>query len=178
MRCPVRKILILAGAMFISSPFVGFSQNDPLTVTRAVDGDTLQLSSGEKVRLIGIDTPESSNNSKLRRDVKRTGQDAREIIRMGKEAATFTRSLVQGKKVRLELDVQQRDKYGRLLAYVYLEDGTFVNAEIMKAGYAQVMTIPPNVKYQDLFLGLQRDAREKGRGLWSDKTMLLAKEKK
>ncbi|MFH0985179.1 MAG: thermonuclease family protein [Candidatus Omnitrophota bacterium] len=164
--------------MFISSPFVGFSKNDPLTVTRAVDGDTLQLSSGEKVRLIGVDTPESSNNSKLRKDAKRTGRDANEIILMGKEAAAFTRRLVQGKKVRLELDVRPRDKYGRLLAYVYLEDGTFVNAEIMKAGYAQVMTYPPNVKYQDLFLGLQKEAREKGLGLWSDKTMLLAKEKK
>ncbi len=178
MRCPVLKIFILVGAMFISGPFVGFSQNDPLTVTRAVDGDTLQLSSGEKVRLIGIDTPESSNNSKLRRDAKRTGQDASEILRMGKEAAAFTRNLVQGKKVRLELDVGQRDKYGRLLAYVYLEDGTFVNAEIMKAGYAQVMTYPPNVKYQELFLGLKKEAREKGRGLWSDKAMLSDKEKK
>jgi micrococcal nuclease len=97
---------------------------------------------------------------------------------MGKEAAEFTRRLVQDKTVRLELDVQQRDKYGRLLAYVYLEDGTFVNAEIMKAGYAQVMTIPPNVKYQDLFLEFQREAREQGRGLWSDKAMLSAKEKK
>ncbi|HPS36781.1 MAG TPA: thermonuclease family protein [Candidatus Omnitrophota bacterium] len=178
MRFPVLKTLILAGALFINSPFVGFSQNDPLIVTHAVDGDTLQLSNGEKVRLIGIDTPESSNNAKMRRDAKRTGQDAIEIVRMGKEAAAFTRNLVQDKKVRLELDVRPRDKYGRLLAYVYLEDGTFVNAEIMKAGYAQVMTYPPNVKYQDLFLGLQKEAREKGLGLWSDKAMLLAKEKK
>ena len=83
MRCSVLKILILAGVMFISSPSVGFSQNDPLTVTRAVDGDTLQLSSGEKVRLIGIDTPESSNNSNLRKDAKITGRDANEFILMG-----------------------------------------------------------------------------------------------
>ena len=166
MRYSGLKIIILAGLFFMSGSLSGFSQNDALTVTRAVDGDTLQLSNGEKVRLIGVDTPESSNNSKLRRDAKRTGQDAKEIIKMGKEAAAFTRDLVQGKNVRLEFDVQKRDKYGRLLAYAFLEDGTFVNAEIMKAGYAQVMTIPPNVKYQELFLKLEREARESKRGLW------------
>ena len=166
MRFPELKVLLLAGLVFIGSPLAGFSQNDVLTATRTVDGDTLQLSNGEKVRLIGVDTPESSNNSKLRRDAKRTGQDAKEIVMMGKEAAAFTRALVQGKSVRLEFDVQKRDKYGRLLAYAYLEDGTFVNAEIMKAGYGQVMTIPPNVKYQELFLKLEREARESKRGLW------------
>ncbi len=137
-----------------------------LIVSRAIDGDTLKLSDGERVRLIGIDTPESSNNAKLRRDAKRTGQDAKAIIAMGKEAKEFTRKLVENKKVKLEFDVQKRDKYSRLLAYVYLEDGTFVNAEIMKAGYAQVMTVPPNVHYQDLFLRLQREARENKKGLW------------
>ncbi len=65
--------------------------------------------------------------------------------------------------VHLEFDVQQRDRYGRLLAYVYLKDGTFANAWLVEQGYAQVMTVPPNVKYQDLFLKLQREAR---RGLW------------
>ena len=141
--------------------------SDTYTVSRAIDGDTLKLSNGERVRLIGIDTPEASNNPKTRRDSERTGQDIKEIIAMGKEASAFTRKLVEGKQVRLEYDVQQRDKYGRLLAYVYLEDGTFVNAEIMKAGYAQVMTIPPNVKYQGLFLSLQKEAREDRRGLWA-----------
>ncbi len=86
---------------------------------------------------------------------------------MGKWAADFTRKLVEGKEVKLEFDVSQRDKYGRLLAYVYLTDGTFVNAEIIKQGFAQVMTIPPNVKHQDLFLRLQKEARENRRGLWS-----------
>ncbi len=135
-------------------------------VERVVDGDTLKLSNGERVRLIGIDTPESKDNAKLRKDSKRTGQNAKEIIEMGKRAADFTRKLVEGKEVKLEFDVSQRDKYGRLLAYVYLMDGTFVNAEIMKQGFAQVMTIPPNIKYQDLFLKLQKEARENKRGLW------------
>jgi len=68
--------------------------------------------------------------------------------------------------VRLELDVQERDRYGRLLAYVWVGD-TMVNAELVRRGYAQVMTIPPNVKYQQLLVKLQREAREAGRGLWS-----------
>ncbi len=66
----------------------------------------------------------------------------------------------------LEFDVQQLDRYKRLLAYVYLEDGTFVNAWLVQHGYAAVMTVPPNVKYQELFLRLQREAREGSRGLW------------
>jgi len=73
---------------------------------------------------------------------------------------------VDGKTVRLEFDVQQFDKYGRTLAYVYLEDGTFVNAWLVENGFAQVMTVPPNVKHQEFFLKLQREAREAGRGLW------------
>ena len=71
-----------------------------------------------------------------------------------------------GKTVHLDLDVQQLDRYGRLLAYVYLEDGIFVNAWLVEHGYAQVMTVPPNVKHEGLFLKLQREAREAGRGLW------------
>ncbi|MEI7752277.1 MAG: thermonuclease family protein [Candidatus Omnitrophota bacterium] len=192
MRCPGQKILILAGLMFISSPFSGFSKNDALTVTRCIDGDTLKLSNGEKVRLIGVDTPESKDNAKLRRDSRRTGQGAKEIIEMGKAAAEFTRRIVDGKQVRLDYDVQRRDKYGRLLAYVYIlvcnncdvlrtpeyeyldmtdPDGRnavciFLNATLLKAGYAQVMTVPPNVKYQESFVSLEKDARGRKWGLW------------
>lgn len=141
--------------------------SDLYTVARTVDGDTLKLNNSEKVRLIGIDTPEASYNPKLYRDARRTGQDVQTIRALGKRATLFTKQLVEGKRVRLEFDVQPRDRYGRLLAYVYLEDGTFVNAEIIKQGYAQVMTVPPNVRYQDLFLKLQREARENRKGLWS-----------
>ncbi len=137
-----------------------------IKVQRIIDGDTFVLSNGEKIRLIGIDTPESRPNPKLYRDVKRTGQDINAIIAMGKEATKFTRQLLEGKRVNLKFDISPRDRYGRLLAYAYLEDGTFVNAEIIKAGYAQVMTVPPNVKYQELFLKLQKEAREKQKGLW------------
>ena len=150
--------------LFISAS--ACTASDTFTVSKVIDGDTIQLSNGERVRLVGLDTPESSDNPKLRRDSKRTGQDVKAIIEMGKKATEFTKQLVEGRQVRLEFDVQQRDKYARLLAYVYLQDGTFVNAQILKAGYAQVMTMPPNVKYQDLFLNLQQEAREQRRGLW------------
>lgn len=135
-------------------------------VKRTVDGDTIKLLTGESVRLIGIDAPESNYNSKLERDAARSRKDVKVILAMGKEASDFAKRLVNGKRVKLEYDVVPRDKYGRLLAYVYLEDGTFVNAKIVEEGYAQTMTIPPNVKYADYFSKLQREAREKGRGLW------------
>ncbi len=88
------------------------------------------------------------------------------VERAGKEASEANRKLVDGKTVRLEFDVQEQDRYGRLLAYVYLEEGTFVNAWLVEHGYAVVRTIPPNVKHQELFLMLQREAREERRGLW------------
>ena len=125
-------------------------------VERAVDGDTVVLVGGERVRYIGVDTPELHHPRKP-------------VQPYAREAAEFNRRLVEGKKVRLEMDVEHRDKYGRLLAYVYLEDGRFVNAELLKEGYAQLLTIPPNVRYVDLFIGLQKQARENKRGLWGRK---------
>ena len=136
-------------------------------VSRVVDGDTLKLSDGERVRLIGIDTPELHYSDKLLRDSRRTHKDIDSIQEMGKIASDFTKGLCDKKKVRLELDVDKHDKYGRLLAYVYLEDGTFVNAKIMEEGYAQVMTIPPNVKYAEYFLKLEKEARAGHKGLWA-----------
>jgi micrococcal nuclease len=136
-------------------------------VGRVVDGDTLKLNTGERVRLIGIDTPEMHESDKLYRDAARTHQDVQTIQALGRRAYAFTRTLVEGKPVRLEFDVEKRDKYGRLLAYVYrTSDGMFVNAEIVKQGYASLMTYPPNVKYADLFLQLYQEARENKRGLW------------
>lgn len=135
-------------------------------VKRVIDGDTIQLENGEKVRLIGIDTPEVHESDKLYRDSQRTKEDVRTIKELGRRAWEFTRKLVEAKRVSLEFDVEKRDKYGRLLAYVYLKDGTFVNAEIVKQGYASLMTIPPNVKYEDIFLKLYQEARLNRNGLW------------
>lgn len=139
-----------------------------ITVKRAVDGDTVLLENGERVRLIGIDTPECHESQKLYRDARRTKQDVRTIKEMGKKAAAFTRKLVEGKKVRLEFDAEHKDKYGRLLAYLYLPDGTFVNAEIVGKGYASLMTIPPNVKYAGQLRARYKEARQERRGLWKD----------
>ncbi|HEV8144245.1 MAG TPA: thermonuclease family protein [Methylomirabilota bacterium] len=124
-------------------------------VVRVVDGDTIHVSVGgriEKVRYIGINTPELHHPQK--------GEEPG-----GREAADLNRALLGTRHVRLETDVQTRDRYGRLLAYVWVGD-TMVNAELVRRGYAQVMTVPPNVRHQALFVKLQRDAREAGRGLW------------
>lgn len=162
------KLSILFLALFLScSPaFAAVYNYDDILARRCVDGDTLELESGEKVRLIGIDTPEMHESNKLHRDSRKSQQDAETIKSLGRKAYQFTKKLVEKKRVRLEFDVEKYDKYKRLLAYVYLADGTFVNAEIIKQGYASIMTYPPNVQYADLFLELYQEARENKRGLW------------
>ncbi|MFH1441379.1 MAG: thermonuclease family protein, partial [Candidatus Omnitrophota bacterium] len=145
-------------------PFGKTYDYSDILVQRVVDGDTIVLESGERVRLIGIDTPEMHESSKLYKDSKKTKQDIEVIKAMGKCSYEFTKNLIEGKRVRLEFDVEKQDRYKRLLAYVYLKDGTFVNAEIVKQGYASLMTIPPNVKYADLFLELYQEARDNQRG--------------
>ena len=144
----------------------GKGNYDNILVTRAVDGDTLVLENNERLRLIGIDTPEMHESNKLNRDVQRSGQSVESIQQLGRRSYEFTKKLVEGKRVKLELDVEKQDKYKRTLAYVYLEDGTFVNAKIVQEGYASLMTYPPNVKYADLFLKLYQEARQNKRGLW------------
>jgi micrococcal nuclease len=125
------------------------------TVVRVVDGDTIYVQLAgrvEKIRYIGVNTPEIHHPIK--------GEEPG-----GREAADVNRRIVGGQRVRLELDVRTRDRYGRLLAYVWVGD-MMVNAELVRLGYAQVMTLPPNVRYQNLFVKLQREARDAGRGLW------------
>lgn len=126
-----------------------------VAVSRVVDGDTLLVTGGERVRLIGMDTPE-------------TKAPNRPVGCYGKEASAFTASLLPpGTAVRLVGDVEQRDVYGRLLAYVYRRsDALFVNAELVRRGYAQLLTIPPNVAHADELAALARQAREASQGLW------------
>lgn len=128
-------------------------------VLSITDGDTFRIAdgspNGKAIRLIGIDAPESRNSA------------AKKIAPYGKEASDYLAKMIGGKKVRLEYDVEHTDRYGRTLAYVYLEDGTFVNAELLKNGYATVMTVPPNVRYAGEFVSLSRKARNRERGLWS-----------
>jgi len=128
------------------------------TITRVIDGDTFVVTfkngTDEKVRLIGVNAPESRNSGRMKKQ------------EFGTESKEFLVKFLKGKKVRIEYDVQKNDKYGRTLAYVYLEDGTFLNEYLVKHGYAQVATYPPNVKHKDLFIAAQRYARENQTGLW------------
>lgn len=125
---------------------------DTVRVTEVIDGDTIEIEGGVRIRYIGIDTPETVHPEKL-------------VEYFGKEATEKNRELVEGKRVYLEKDVQDKDKYGRLLRYVWVGD-TMVNAELVRLGYAYSYTHPPNVKYQKLFLQLEKEAREARRGLW------------
>jgi len=124
-------------------------------VIRVVDGDTIKvLYHGEEVsvRLIGVDTPETVHPTKA-------------VQVYGQEASDFTKSQLTGKDVRLEFDVEKKDQYDRLLAYVWLWDSMF-NEVLVAEGYAQVSTYPPNVKYVERFTEAQKTAREAGKGLW------------
>lgn len=128
---------------------------DAVRVVRVVDGDTIVVALGGRdvrVRLIGVDTPETKHPS--------VGVQC-----FGPEASRYLENLVEGKRVRLVYDVDRLDRYGRTLAYVYL-GRAFVNLELVRRGYATILTIPPNVAHADEFLAAQRDARGAGRGLW------------
>lgn len=121
-------------------------------VTKVVDGDTFEIESGERVRLIGIDTPE-------------TVDPRRPVGCFGYEASNVTKGLLEGKRVKMEGDLTDRDKYGRLLRYVWL-DNLFVNEYLVREGFAQSSSYPPDVKYQGLFDAAEIEARESKRGLW------------
>ena len=145
---------LVLGVRGIDLPGVGGGTPGQARVTRIVDGDTLVVD-GEKVRLIGVDTPET----------KKPGTP---VQCFGKKATAFTTRLVEGREVRLESDVEARDRYGRRLAYVTRAgDGLDVNAELVRRGYAVPLTIPPNVRHAGEYARLAREARERGRGLWS-----------
>jgi micrococcal nuclease len=122
-------------------------------VTRVIDGDTIEISGGSRVRYIGIDTPETV--------------DPREEVQcFGKEASDKNKELVEGKEVRLEKDVSETDQYGRLLRYVYVGN-TFVNESLVKEGFAKASSYPPDIKYQEKLANAEAFARENNKGLWA-----------
>ena len=128
---------------------------DPETtrVSRVVDGDTIELENGQRVRYIGIDTPETV--------------DPRKPVQcFGKEASVKNKELLEGKTVSLEKDVSETDKFGRLLRYVFVSD-VFVNDYLVRQGFAHSSSYPPDIKYQDQFVSAQKEAQEENRGLWS-----------
>lgn len=145
------------------------SDGEYLIVIRVVDGDTFKMSNGEKVRLLGIDTPEKYESDKLDRESDRTGRDKQTLIKLGEASSEYVRELVEGKKIKLvkENNYENKDKYGRQLRYVYLEDGTLLNAKIIEDGYANVYNAA-NISKIDEFRKLERDARENKRGLWGE----------
>ncbi len=151
---PVPPSPVPTTSSFPDSPVV--PDGDDTAVESVVDGDTIVITGGTRVRLIGIDTPET--------------KDPRKPVQcFGLEAAAYTSSLLApGTAVRLVYDVERLDRYGRTLAYVYrLSDGILVNAALVADGYAQVATFPPNVAHTEELTQLARMAREEGRGLWS-----------
>jgi micrococcal nuclease len=122
-------------------------------VVNVVDGDTIKIETGETVRYIGIDTPETVDPRKP-------------VMCYGNEASDKNTELVEGKVVELEKDISETDKYGRLLRYIWL-DGVLINELLVREGYAKSSSYPPDVKYQDRFVEAQRLAREEQKGLWS-----------
>ena len=165
------SILFVILSLFLST--ITYAQQRTMA-TRVIDGDTIQALYGgveKRIRLIGIDTPESRVNRKAKKDkyANMSEHDIKTIIEMGKKAKAYVNGLIKrGDSITIELGVQEMDKYGRLLGYVYLSNGKMLNEEIVKAGYAVIMTIPPNVKYKDRFLIAYQEAKEDKRGLWGE----------
>lgn len=165
-----RKFLILGAFLFLSgtallfrsdvketalpqtssSPQVSSESEEQFLVTRVIDGDTVVLANGEKVRYIGIDAPETYKKNQC----------------FGEESKNKNKELVEGKSVRLEKDISERDKYGRLLRFIWIGD-TFVNDYLVRQGYAKAYRYPPDVKYSSQFVEAEKEARENNRGLWS-----------
>ena len=147
-------------------------QNIKATVVRLVDGDTMIVALANKrdrVRLIGIDTPESKDNDKAEREARRSARDVHTILALGQRSYQFIQSkLPPGTPITLEFDVAPRDKYGRLLAYVYLSDGTMLNQLLVREGYARLFTDDFNHRYRELFAKEYSAARKAKRGLWRD----------
>ena len=135
--------LLLLTSSYTSTP-------DTVLVTRVIDGDTIIIKGGYRVRYIGIDTPEIHP----------------QLEAYGMEALQTNRKPVEGNEVRLERDVSETDKYGRLLRYVYVDD-VLVNAELVRDGLAEAKAYPPDIKYQGYLEQMEAEARKDGRGIWA-----------
>jgi micrococcal nuclease len=158
-RCLTRLLLALLAAAVLGGcntedveRAAGGPDRRQATVKRVVDGDTVVLSGVGKARLIGVDTPEVFGGVEC----------------FGREASAYAKRVLRdGRRVRYRLGLEPRDRYGRALVYLWLGDGRFFNAMLVRTGYAQPLTIPPNVEYADHFVALAREARRAGRGLWA-----------
>ena len=144
------KIWLLVITLFLLPLCACSSPPETAVVARVIDGDTIIIGTGHRVRYIGIDTPEVYPR----------------LEAYGMDAWQANRQLVEGKEVRLERDVSETDKHGRLLRYVYVDD-TFVNAELVRQGLAEAKAYPPDTKYQDYLEQVEAEARQAGRGIWA-----------
>ena len=152
---PIRLTGLVLGVLLAATEAAAPSPGLMGQVVRIIDGNTIEVRIGDRtetVRYIGMNAPELDVPAKRKQPV-------------GREAAEVNRQLVAGQTVRLELDVQERDRDGRLLAYVYVGD-FMVNAELVAQGFATVTTVPPNIMHQELFLKVEREARVLQLGLW------------
>jgi len=153
----IQLLFTLVAAAFLLGRVPGssdpkVSSTDEGIVAEVIDGDTIRLESGETVRYIGVDTPETKHPQK--------GVEC-----YGVEASARNKQLVEGKQVRLEHDISETDQYGRLLRYVYVGN-TFINLELVEQGYARAASFPPDIARQDEFSAAEQAAREAERGLW------------
>ena len=144
-------------------------------VRRVVDGDTFEIDEKDNsgkylhVRLLGVDTPEKYQSDKMDRDSERSGKDKETIKKLGEISSKFAKNMIEGKKVILmpEENYEDKDKYGRLLRYVYLEDGTFFNMKLVEEGYATAFRTY-NISKKNDFIKAENKAREQKKGLWGE----------
>jgi micrococcal nuclease len=166
----MKRYLLAAIVFAMCSPVMLGATGNKARVLYVIDGDTIKVmyeGKKESIRLIGIDAPESKKNKKAFKDSRRSSSDINAIIEQGKIAKKYVKTLVKkGDEVRIEFDVEKRDRYHRLLGYVYLTDGRMLNDLIIRNGYANPLTIAPNVRYRGRFSTSFKYAREHRLGLW------------
>jgi endonuclease YncB( thermonuclease family) len=172
-------IIIVGGLLYIflypnknSIPVLIQEENDKreaVFVQKVVDDNTFLLSNGQRVKLLGMDTPEKFVSKKLDKDTDISRMNKKTIQKLGQIVSDYIKNIVEGKKVFLEKEpnYDDKDRYNRLLRWIYLEDGTFVNGKIVKDGYAQVYEKFPVSKLEEL-RNYQKEARENNRGLWGN----------
>ena len=169
MRKQIKTLSLVFVLALVSSPIYAQQKT---TVTRVIDGDVIQIIYGgveKRVRLIGIDAPESRIDRDALKGANMSEHDIEAIVEMGAKAKAYVNGLIKrGNFITIEFDEKEMDRYGRLLCYVYLSNGKMLNEEIVKAGYANVKSIPPNVKYKDRFLNAFEYAKETKGGLWDE----------
>ncbi len=154
--CAFALLLFALPGLSFAGTLSFVSQGRWVQVDKIYDGDTFRTLKGEKIRLLGINTPEIAHTSS-------PGQV------MGKKASRALRQLIAGKVVRLAFDEQRRDTYQRTLAQIYLRDGTWVNGKLVELGMAHVYTFTPNLRWAGDLMRLEKEARREKRGIWKTK---------